>query len=55
MEYPVPGARDQAVLAELGKVLADGEFDDLAGKSDRGREWVRYIYRGHHWHLFANP
>jgi hypothetical protein len=36
----MPGACDQAGLAELLKVLADGELEDLAWQGDRGRQWV---------------
>jgi hypothetical protein len=54
MEYPVPGAYEQAVLAELREVLADGELDDLAGQGDRGRERVGDHYRGHPGHLLAD-
>jgi len=42
------------MFAELGEVLADGEFDALARQCDRGREWVRDFYRGHHCHLFPD-
>jgi hypothetical protein len=51
MEYPVPGVCNQAVLAEFGEVLVDGELDDLAGQGDRGRQRVGDFYCWRHGHL----
>jgi hypothetical protein len=47
MQDPVPGARDQADVAEFIKILIDEEFDDRTGRRYRGWQWVGDVYHGH--------
>jgi hypothetical protein len=43
----MPGARDEAAVAELLQMPFDEELDDLAVRGDRGRQRVGDVDRGH--------
>jgi hypothetical protein len=44
VQDPVPGARDQAGVAEFFEVLVDEKFNDRAGRDDRGRQRVGDVW-----------
>ncbi len=47
VEDPSPGTRDQAGVAELLKMLVDGEFDHLTWQGDRGWQRIWDVDDGH--------